>query len=83
MSDSHSTNLPPVIVANPVPFDWLRDTTPSYRMGFVEGLDGQDYLLIHAAVDASEYQRGLADGSAKRELDFAELGGHIETSGTK
>lgn len=48
---------------------WLKETTQSYRMGFVEGRSGErNHLLLESgATDIEEYNRGFADGSAERE----------------
>ena len=49
--------------------NWLKDTTQSYRRGFVEGEAGQRnaYLLEVGAEDREEYERGFAAGLEARE----------------
>jgi hypothetical protein len=54
-------------------FNWLRDTTQSYRMGWVDGERGWD-LLLPTATDASEYARGVADAQAKGLIDDLRYG---------
>ena len=49
-------------------FNWLRDTTQSYRMGWVDGEQGWDFLRP-AATDESEYERGFADSKAKEQVE--------------
>jgi hypothetical protein len=50
------------------PATWRKQPS-SYRMGYVEGYDGNgrdSYLLQTGAKDIAEYERGYADGSAER-----------------
>lgn len=55
--------------------NWLKDTTQSYRRGFVEGESGDDrncYLLEAGADDIEEYSQGYVDGLRKREENEAD-----------